>query len=111
MLLGEKWLTTDACQEHRGCHSALALVGRQHRVHIHPHPPVECWVRALVFSLEAQQLQQGDRRVGGHGASCWLTHHALPGEAATRLFAPMLRLKQDVASQMEAAVLAKPTFF
>lgn len=95
-----------------GCHSALALVGRQHCIHIHPHLPVQySGLRALVFPLEAQQLQHGERGVGSHGAGCWLTHHALADEAATRLFAARLCPKQNLAFQVAAAALAKTTFF
>lgn len=92
-----------------GCHLALALVGQQHC--IHPHPPAEFWVRVLIFPLEAQELQHGERSGRPQGQS--LAHSPCTRRwSGTRLFAPRLRSKQDPASQVTAAAaLAKNTFF
>lgn len=111
-LLGEKWLTTSASQEPGLPLGISAGRAAAWCIHIHPHLPVQySGLRALVFPLEAQQLQHGERGVGSHGAGCWLTHHALADEAATRLFAARLCPKQNLAFQVAAAALAKTTFF
>lgn len=34
-----------------------------------------------MFRLGAQELQRGERGMGGHGASRWLSQHALAKEA------------------------------
>lgn len=108
-LLGEKWLTTSASQE-PGLPLGISA-GRAAALYPHPPSPTSAVLRALVFPLEAQQLQHGERGVGSHGAGCWLTHHALADEAATRLFAARLCPKQNLAFQVAAAALAKTTFF
>lgn len=62
MVVGEHksglWL---ALASSPGCHSALLVVGLHHRICACPCVPMECWVRASVFPLQAQQLQYGER--------------------------------------------------
>lgn len=90
------------------CHLALGLAA------LYPHPPSPtngALGQDFGFSSGGPTAPAGERRVGGPGASDWLTHPALADEAATRLFNPRLCPKQDFASKWQQQLWEKTPSF